>query len=165
VTTDCRVQRFTHPPFASARGVVDSIRGPLGSVRGPLEVAGTARSRRQRPEREPDLHARRSLIGVLLAATLVVAIGLGIVALRVQQVRLAYRLDGLRNERARAERLIQQLDIEVATLRAPARLESRARDLGLASPARDQVRLAREYVPGASGTAAAGLVGAEALVR
>src|SRR5207253_1529360 len=76
-------------------------------------------------------------------------------ALRVGQVQLAYRLDAARSERARAERLLRQLDVEVATLRAPVRLEARARQLGLGSPSREQVRLAREFVPGVSGAAAA----------
>ena len=48
----------------------------------------------------------------------------------------------------------RQLEIEVATLRAPGRLDSRARQLGMTSPARDQIRLAREYVPGGTGLAA-----------
>jgi cell division protein FtsL len=123
-------------------------------------------ARSQRPEREPDPRVRRSLVAALVAAMLVVAVGLGVVAIRVEELQLAYRLDALRAERARAERLIQQLDIEIATLKAPARVESRAQQLGLVVPSREQVRLAREYVPGVtSGTAAAHLQRAEALVR
>jgi hypothetical protein len=70
-------------------------------------------------------------------------------------VQLAYRLDALRAERARAETLIRQLEIEVATLRSPLRVDQRARELGLTAPARDQVRLAREYVTATTGLAAA----------
>jgi hypothetical protein len=40
-------------------------------------------------------------------------------------------------------------------LRSPARIEQRARQLGLAPPDRQQVRLAREYVPDGTGLAAA----------
>lgn len=116
---------------------------------------------------------RRSVAAALLGATLLVAIGLGVVALRVHQVHLAYRLDTLRAERVRMERLIQQLRVEVASLKAPGRVESRARQLGLVAPSREQVHLAREYVratgsrAAATGgpTTAARAGGAEALVR
>jgi cell division protein FtsL len=78
-----------------------------------------------------------------------------VVGVRVQQVHLAYQLDALRAERARTETLIHRLEIEVATLRSPLRVEQRARELGLSVPAPDQVRLAREYVSGTTGLAAA----------
>ena len=78
-----------------------------------------------------------------------------VVGLRVQQVPLAYQLDALRAERARTETLIRQLEIEVATLRSPVRVDQRARQLGLSVPARGQVHLAREYVTGTTGLAAA----------
>jgi cell division protein FtsL len=80
--------------------------------------------------------------------------GLALVGLRVQQVHLGYRLDGLRAERSRLDALVRQLEVEVATLRSPGRLEGRARQLGLVSPTREQVRLAREYVSAATGLAA-----------
>lgn len=99
----------------------------------------------------------RALVRRALAAgTVLVVGGLAVVGLRVQQVHLAYRLDALRAERARLETLIRQLDVEVATLRSPARIETRARQLGLATPAPQQVRVAREYVAGGQGVAAAG---------
>ena len=107
----------------------------------------------------------RSLVVALLCSALLVAGGLGVAALRVQQVHLAYRLDALRAERARTEQLIRQLEVEIATLQSPGRLESRARQLGMTAPTREQVRLAREYVSSGSGTAAAQVAGAEALVR
>jgi hypothetical protein len=83
----------------------------------------------------------------------------------VHQVQLTYRADALRGERERTERLLRALDVEIATLTAPVRLETRARQLGLTSPARAQVRLAREYVPSGTGAVAARLMGDEALVR
>ena len=48
---------------------------------------------------------------------------------------------------------MRQLEIEVATLRSPGRVEMRARQLGMISPAPDQIRLAREYVAGSTGLA------------
>jgi cell division protein FtsL len=130
----------------------------------PLRHALSA-PRAQRPQRERDPRVRRSLVAASVAAALAIALGLGLVALRVEHVQLAYRLDGLHAERERAERMIRELEIQIATLRAPGRLESRARQLGMAPPVRDQVRLAREYVPAASGTAAARVIDREALVR
>lgn len=120
----------------------------------------TAKS--QRLVRDPDPRARRSLVSALLASALFVAAGLGVVALRVQSVSLAYQLDALRTERRTIENRIRELEIEVATLRSPARVEQRARQLGLVVPARDQIRLAREYVTGGTGLAAARLARIEA---
>jgi len=89
-----------------------------------------------------------------------------VVGLRVQQVHLAYELDTLRGERVRTEVLLRQLEIEVATLRSPGRVETRARQLGMTVPGREQVRLAREYLPGGStGLASARLVRAEGAIR
>ncbi len=110
--------------------------------------------KRQRLHREQDPRVRRSLGFALAAAALLVASGLAVVGLRVQQVHLGYKLDGLRAERSRVEALIRQLEVEVATQRSPARVESRARQLGLVTPSREQVRLAREYVSGGAGLSA-----------
>jgi cell division protein FtsL len=98
---------------------------------------------------------RRSLIGALLVSAALVGGGLGVVGLRVQQVHLAYQLDRLHRERSSVETAIRQLEVEVATLRAPARIEQKARQLGLATPNRQQIRLAREFVPAGTGLAAA----------
>jgi cell division protein FtsL len=108
----------------------------------------------QRLHRETDPRVRRSLVGALLVSAALVGGALGVVGLRVQQVHLAYQLDRLHRERADVETAIRQLEVEVATLKAPARVEQRARQLGLASPDRQQVRLAREYVPAGTGLAA-----------
>jgi cell division protein FtsL len=109
----------------------------------------------QRPHREADPRVRRSLVGALLVSAALVVTALGVVGLRVQQVQLAYQLDRLHRERAEVTSAIRQLEVEVATLRAPARIEQRARQLGLAPPERQQVRLAREYAPAGTGLAAA----------
>lgn len=109
----------------------------------------------QRLHREADPKVRRSLSAALVMSAVLVGSALGVVGLRVQQVHLAYQLDALRAERGRTETLIRRLEIEEATLRSPLRVEQRARQLGLSVPARDQVRLAREYVTGTTGLAAA----------
>lgn len=90
----------------------------------------------------------------LAAALVLVLCGLGVVGLRVQQVHLGYQLDGLRAERARLEAQLRQLEVQVATLRSPGRIEARARQLGLTTPTRDQIRMAREFVAGTTGLAA-----------
>jgi cell division protein FtsL len=110
--------------------------------------------RPQRLYREHDPRLRRSLALALTGALLVVLVGLVMVGLRVQQVHLAYQLDALRAERGRLEALVRQLEVEVATLRSPQRLEQRARQLGLVPPAPGQVRLAREFVAATTGLAA-----------
>ena len=109
---------------------------------------------------------RRSVAVALLCSAVLVVGLLFVVGLRVQQVHLAYQLDALRSERAKTEVLLRQLEIEVATLRSPGRVETRARQLGMTVPAREQVRLAREYMPGGtSGLASARLVRAESAIR
>jgi hypothetical protein len=77
-----------------------------------------------------------------------------VVGLRVQQVHLAYQLDALRAERVRMEVQIRQLEVQVATLRSPGRIERGARQLGLTTPTREQIRMAREFVAGTTGLAA-----------
>ena len=108
----------------------------------------------QKLHRERDPRVQRSLTAALLVSALVVGGALGVVALRVQQVHLAYQLDALRAERERAETLSRQLEVEVATLRSPGRVEAGARQLGMIAPARGQVVLAREFVAGSAGVAA-----------
>jgi len=120
----------------------------------------------QRLYRDPDPRLKRSLVLALLCSAVLVVGLLAVVGLRVQQVHLAYQLDTLRSERARTEVLLRQLEIEIATLRSPGRVENRARQLGMTVPGREQVRLAREYMPGgASGLASARLVRAENQIR
>jgi len=108
----------------------------------------------QRLHREPDPRVRRSLVVALATSALLVTGALTVVGVRVEQIHLAYRLDGVRGERARTEDRIRQLEIEVATLRSPGRIEARARALGLVAAGRDQIRLAKEYLTGGTGLAA-----------
>ena len=108
----------------------------------------------QRLHHEPDRRVRRSLVVALATAALLAGGALTVAGVRIEQVHLAYRLDALRSARGRAQERIRQLEIEVATLRSPGRLEARARQIGLVVPARDQIRLAKEYVTGGTGLAA-----------
>jgi len=109
----------------------------------------TDRQEAARFHRERDRRRLRSMGKGLLGASLLVVLVLGLVALRVQQVRLSYRLDKLRTTRAELEEAQSRLRVELATLGSLARIESKARtELGMVRPAGDQVRLAREYVSG-----------------
>ena len=119
----------------------------------------------QQLHRERDPRASRTVARALTGALLLVACGLGIVGFRVQSVHLGYRVDALRADHTELAALVRQLEVELATLRSPGRVESRARQLGLTAPLRQQVRLAREYVSGGSGVAAAHQARIEAAVR
>ncbi|MBI4610406.1 MAG: cell division protein FtsL [Candidatus Rokubacteria bacterium] len=104
--------------------------------------------------RERDLSRLRAMgVALALSACLVVS-ALGVVGLRVQQVRLSYRLDALRAAKVETGELNRQLRIELATLRSPARIEAKAlAELGMAPPAPHQIRLAREFTAGSEGSA------------
>jgi cell division protein FtsL len=109
----------------------------------------------QRLHHERDPRVRRTLMLALAGALILVVVGLSVVGLRVQQLHLGYRLDALRAERGQLEAVLRQFEVEVATLRSPARVAARARQLGLVPPEPRQVRLAREFVAGNTGLAAA----------
>jgi cell division protein FtsL len=119
----------------------------------------------QQLHREMDPRVSRALIRALSGALVVVVCALAVVGLRVQSVHLGYRLDALRAERGDVAMLLRQLEVELATLRSPARIEARARELGLITPTREQVRLAREYMAGDSDVAATQRGHVEARVR
>jgi len=122
-------------------------------------------TREQRLHRETDPRVGRSLGFTAVCAICLVMAALVVVAVRVQHVRLVYQLDALRAERTRVETLISQLDVQLATLRSPRRLESQARQLGMTVPAPQQVVNAREFVVGSGGLAAAKSARIEAQVR
>jgi cell division protein FtsL len=134
-----------------------SARGPSLAVLSSLWVKETS-SEEQRAARfhwESDRRRLRAMGAALVAASCLVALVLGMVGLRVQQVRLSYRLDALRTARAELEEARGHLRVELLTLRSLARIETRARaELGMAPPTRDQVRLAREFVAGRESVAA-----------
>ena len=105
--------------------------------------------------RERDGRLTRVMGATLLISACLVGMVLGIVGIKVNQVRLSYRLDQLRLVRSELREVNRQLRVELATLRTPARIESKARaELGMLAPSRNQVRLAREYVPGRAPDAA-----------
>ena len=105
-----------------------------------------------RRHRESDRGRLRSMANAVVGAGLVVTLVLGVVGLRVQQVRLSYRLDALRQARADVEETNRRLRVEMATLKSLSRIEGKARtELGMVAPGRDQVRLAREFVQGGGG--------------
>jgi cell division protein FtsL len=108
-----------------------------------------------RRHRVSDRRRLRSMATAVAGAGLAVVLVLGVVGLRVQQVRLSYRLDALRQGRAELEETNRRLRVEMATLKSLSRIEGKARgELGMVAPGRDQVRLAREFVPGRGAAAA-----------
>jgi cell division protein FtsL len=116
---------------------------------------GDPRQHAARFHRESDRGRLRAMAAALAGVGLVVALVLGVVGLRVQHVRLSYRLEGLRAARAELEEGRSRLRVELATLRSLARIDGKARtELGMVQPGREQVRLAREFVPDANGLAA-----------
>ena len=113
--------------------------------------------------RERDHWHLAAMARTLASAGVLVLLVLGVLGLRLHEVRLSYRLDGLRAIRAELEESRSRLRVEVDTLRSLARIEGKARaELGMAPPAGNQVRLAREFVPGGDGVSMAGPVTASA---
>lgn len=130
-----------------------------GTSRAPQSHWGHQHRARQpeavRRHRISDRRRLRSMATAVVGAGLAVVLVLGVVGLRVQQVRLSYRLDALRQGRADLEETNRRLRVEMATLKSLSRIEGKARtELGMVAPGHDQIRLAREFVPGAGGTAA-----------
>lgn len=96
--------------------------------------------------RERDHRRLRAMAGVLCLGGLLVFAVLGYVWLHVQRVRVSYELEDLRALRTDVEEQNKKLRLELSSLRSFARVDSAARQLGLMEPARNQVRLAREFV-------------------
>ena len=106
--------------------------------------------------RDSDRRRLRAMLVGVAAAGVVVALVLGLVGLRMQQVRLSYRLDILRTTKAGVEELNRRLRVEKASLQSLARIELEARSrLGMVAPTRQQVQLAREFA--GAGTASTAL--------
>jgi len=135
---------------------------PAGAVR--RRPSFTQRQETARFHRDRDRRRLRAMARGLLSASLLVVLVLGLVGLRVQQVRLSYRLDRLRAVKAELEEARSRLRVELATLTSLARIESKARgELGMVRPGSNQVRLAREFVPGGGGDQAMAPLTAAAL--
>ena len=100
--------------------------------------------------RERDRPRLRAMVAVVALGCCLVGSVLGYVWLQVQRVRVTYELEDLRALRADVDEQNKKLRLELSSLRSLARVDAAARRLGLTEPARDQVRLAREFVP--SGT-------------
>ena len=97
-------------------------------------------------------YSLRRVLAVRFSLTMLVALVLSVVGLRVQQVRVSYQMDGLRSARAELEETRNRLRVELATLKSLARIEGKARaELGMVLPGHDQIRLAREFVPVGTG--------------
>ena len=106
--------------------------------------------------RDSDRRRLRAMLAGVAAAGVVVALVLGLVGLRMQQVRLSYRLDTLRTAKAGAEESNRRLRVEKASLQSLARIELEARSrLGMVAPTREQVQMAREFA--GAGTASTAL--------
>ena len=102
--------------------------------------------------RERDRRRLRAMAGMLCLGCVLVGAVLGYVWFQVQRVRVSYGIEALRTSRTRLEEQNRRLQLELASLRAFARVDSAARRLGLAPPAPDQIRLAREFIaPDGSG--------------
>lgn len=95
--------------------------------------------------RERDRRRLRAMVGILLLGGVLVGGVLGYVWLQVQRVRVTYELEDLRALRVELDEFNRNLQLELATLRASARIDRQARRLGLTLPDRDQVRLVREF--------------------
>jgi cell division protein FtsL len=122
-----------------------------------LRPASTADQQGARFHRESDRKRLRAMLVGIAAAGVVVSLVLGLVGLRMQQVRLSYRLDILRTTRAAVEETNRRLLVEKATLQSLGRIEVEARTrLGMIAPTQQQVQLAREFVGGGTVSAALG---------
>jgi len=122
-----------------------------------LRPASTADQHGARFHRESDRRRRRAMLAGVAVAGVVVAMVLGLVGLRMQQVRLSYRLDILRTAKAGAEEMNRRLLVEKASLQSLARVEDEARTrLGMVAATQQQVQLAREFVGGGTVSAALG---------
>ena len=122
-----------------------------------LRPASTADQQVAHFHRESDRRRLRAMLAGVAAAGVVVAIVLGLVGVRMQQVRLSYRLDNLRTAKADAEEMNRRLRVEKASLQSLARIELEARTrLGMVAPTRAQVQLAREFAGGGTASAALG---------
>ena len=102
--------------------------------------------------RERDRRRLLTMVRTLASAALLVVLVLGVVGLRMHQVRLSYRLDGLRTAKTQMEEARSRLRVEVDTLKSLARVEGKARaELGMGPAAGNQVQLAREFLAGGDG--------------
>jgi cell division protein FtsL len=121
-----------------------------------LRPPSTADQQMAHFHRESDRRRLRAMLTGALATGVLVSLVLGLVGLRMQQVRLSYRLDALRATRAQTEETNRRLNVEKASLQSLARIEVEARTrFGMVAPTQQQVQLAREFAAGGSASSAA----------
>ena len=113
--------------------------------------ASTQEQQAARFHRERDRRRLLAMARTLVSAAVLVVLVLAVVGLRLQQVRLSYRLDGLRPVKADLEESRRRLGVELDSLKSFARIEEKARELGMVPPTGNQVRLAREFLRGGDG--------------
>ena len=120
-----------------------------------LGLRATADQQVARFHRESDRRRLRAMAISVVGAGLLVALVLSVVGLKVQQVRLSYRLDALRTTRTELEEANRRLSVERASLSSLGRIESEARvRLGMVAASQQQVQLAREFAaPSVASTA------------
>jgi cell division protein FtsL len=83
---------------------------------------------------------RRRARAIALGAVMVVGIALLLVWVRLQTVRTGYELSAARRLEHRLQQEQRELELEIATLTSPRRLERIARDrLGMGPPAAGQI--------------------------
>ena len=123
-----------------------------------LGLRATADQQVARFHRESDRRRLRAMAISVVGAGLLVALVLSVLGLKVQQVRLSYRLDTLRTTRTELEETNRRLSVERASLSSLGRIEDEARvRLGMVAASQQQVQLAREFAaPSAASTARLG---------
>jgi len=122
-----------------------------------LRPGSTADQQIAQFHRESDRRRLHAMMAVVAAAGVVVAIVLGLVGLRMEQLRLSYRIDTLRTAKADVEERNRRLRVEKASLQSLARIEIEARTrLGMVTPTGNQIQLAREFAGGGTASAALG---------
>jgi len=131
----------------NARAARPTTSGALSAGWGSTQEQQAARFHRERDRRRLLAMAR-----TLVSAAVLVVLVLAVVGLRLQQVHLSYRLDGLRPVKAGLEESRSRLGVELDSLKSLARIEEKARtELGMVPPTGNQVRLAREFLRGGDG--------------
>ena len=109
-----------------------------------LQAPGRHAPERKAPEKAADAEARkverRLLAAIGLGLLVVVAMALLLVWVRLQTVDTGYALSAARRLTHRLEQEQRELEMEIATLTSPLRLERVARErLGMGSPGPGQI--------------------------
>ena len=107
---------------------------PLSSTGRPTPMPVSGVRARQRPA------DRRVAFAIVLGVLMVVGVALLLVWVRLQAVHTGYQLSAARHLVHKLEQEQRELELEIATLTSPRRLEALARDrLGMGPPAPGQI--------------------------